>query len=120
MLCTLFYIAIVAAVLYRVYRWHEWKQCKLDYSGKTVFITGGSSGIGEAFAKRIIDLGAKKVIIAARRQTELDRVKKECSKPELIQTFILDLNNPDECLKKCEELFAKEKIDILVNNGGCS
>lgn len=45
--------------------------------GKVVFITGASSGIGEhtayAFAKRGV-----KLVLAARRKIELDRVKQEC------------------------------------------
>ena len=51
---------------------------KPDFSGKTVFISGGSSGIAEEMAKKFVKLGAEKVIIAARRKNELERVQKEC------------------------------------------
>jgi len=60
---------------------------KPKFNGKTVFITGGSSGIGEQLCKRFIELGAKKVIIAARRLNELERVKKECKYPEKVEVF---------------------------------
>lgn len=85
-----------------------------------MFISGGSSGIGEALAKRMADLNAKKIIIAARRQEELLRVKRECSRPEIIETFTIDLDKPEEVLTKCEHLFAKEEVDIVINNGGIS
>ena len=52
--------------------------CRPDFTGRTVFISGGSSGIGEALAKQIVKLGPKRVIIAARRESELERVIKEC------------------------------------------
>ena len=76
--------------------------CRPDYTGKIVFISGGSSGIGENLAKRIVNLGAMKVIIAARRQAELDRVVSECKEhSNRLETCLLDLNNPEECLKTC-------------------
>ena len=63
--------------------------------------------------------GAKKIIIAARRVEELERVKKECSFPEIIECWQIDLNKPRECLEKAKNLNLKE-LDILVNNGGVS
>ena len=120
MMKLLFDLAVGVAVVYRLYQLLRWKLCKLDYAGKIVFITGGSSGIGEALTKKLATLGCKKIIIAARRQNELDRVKSECCKPELIETFLLDLNKPEECLVKCQELFGREQVDIVINNGGIS
>lgn len=98
----------------------QWSTCKLDFTGKTVFVSGGSSGIGEQLTKRLVTLGVSKVIIAARRQNELDRVKSESAKPDLVQTFILDLEKPEEVYQKCKALFEKEKVDLLINNGGVS
>ncbi|CAG7831316.1 unnamed protein product, partial [Allacma fusca] len=47
------------------------------FRGKIVWITGASSGIGEAIAKQLAEVGAK-IVLSARRTTELERVKKEC------------------------------------------
>jgi NADP-dependent 3-hydroxy acid dehydrogenase YdfG len=49
-----------------------------------VLITGGSSGIGEQMAKDFVRKGASKVIIAARRVAEMERVKRECERPEAV------------------------------------
>ena len=47
--------------------------------GKVVWITGASSGIGEALVKELANLNANiKLVISARRVDELERVKKEC------------------------------------------
>ena len=43
-----------------------WAARKVNYKDKTVLITGASSGIGEEMTKQVLDLGAKKVIIAGR------------------------------------------------------
>ncbi len=78
MLCTLLYTLLILALAYKVFEMYRWKTAKLSFAGKTVFITGGSSGIGEALTKRLVELGAKKVIIASRNVKEMERVKREC------------------------------------------
>ena len=46
-------------------------------SGKVVWITGASSGIGEELAYSLAGLGSK-LILSARRETELQRVLDNC------------------------------------------
>lgn len=73
--------------------------CKPDFTGKTILVTGGSSGIGESLTKQFSLMGAKRIIIAARRLNELERVKSECSRPEIVETWQIDLSKPQECLE---------------------
>lgn len=47
-------------------------------SGKVVWITGASSGIGEYLAYELASIGCK-LVLSARRQAELERVKAKCS-----------------------------------------
>ena len=57
---------------------------------KVIWITGASSGIGEALAYQCAEEGAK-VILSARREDELNRVCKNCNaSPE--NTFVLHLD----------------------------
>ena len=67
MLRFLFWTILIIGVLWKAYQYYQWATCKLNFSGKTVFISGGSSGIGEELTKKLTNLGAKKIIIAARR-----------------------------------------------------
>lgn len=88
---------------------------------KVVWITGASSGIGEALAKEYAKLGAK-LIISARRELELERVKKESQLSDdqcLVLPLDLELHDqmPDK-VRKALDYFGH--IDILINNGGIS
>lgn len=87
---------------------------------KVVWITGASSGIGEALAYELNKNGSK-LILSARRIIELERVRSNCPFPERVATLSLDLLSFDSLPDKTEEavnLFGK--IDILINNGGIS
>lgn len=93
----------------------------MDYKNKTIWITGASSGIGEAFAKKFYAEGAK-LILSSRRKEELERVKEDLGTDES-NCFVLplDLANSDSLPKKAAEaLAAFGRIDVLVNNGGIS
>ena len=87
---------------------------------KIIWITGASSGIGEALAYQLNGLGAK-TILSARRNTELERVKNNCKFPTNVAVLPLDLTNFHELEtmpKKALSFYGE--IDILINNGGIS
>ena len=67
----------------------------MNFNGKTIWITGASSGIGEALTYEFSKLGAK-IIISARRTEELERVKANCKNPANITIQNLDLAKHDE------------------------
>ena len=79
------YLLILLGIAYKAFELYRWKTAKIGFAGKTVFITGGSSGIGEALTKRFVELGARKVIIASRNVKEMERVKSECIDSQRIQ-----------------------------------
>ncbi len=91
------------------------------YKNKIVWITGGSSGIGEALVKNLASCGAN-LIISSNRKDELERVKKECgSDDEKIMILPIELSVPEEVEKTAEEaLQVFGHIDFLFNNGGIS
>ena len=88
---------------------------------KVIWITGASSGIGEALVSALAKEGAK-LILSARRADELERVATNCklqAADHLILT--LDLANQSNFETKKNEVLKKfDRIDILVNNGGVS
>jgi short-subunit dehydrogenase len=88
-------------------------------NGKVAWITGASSGIGEATAKAMAKNGAK-LILSARRKEELIRVKKEIGLEE-VAILPLDLSDSNSFQSKSEEAIGFfGGVDILFNNGGIS
>lgn len=88
---------------------------------KVVWITGASSGIGEALAKTFASEGAK-LILSARREEELNRVKKSLNLPDQdILILPLDLSDTSKINELSKTVIDKfGRIDILINNGGIS
>jgi short-subunit dehydrogenase len=87
---------------------------------KVVWITGASSGIGEALALEMSRQGAK-LILSSRRVAELERVKNNCAYPDKVHILPLDLTDSAGLEAKASEAIAMfGRIDIMVHNGGIS
>ena len=92
----------------------------MDYTGKIVWITGASSGIGEALAYTFSNKGAK-LILSARNEERLREVQKRCINPEKHLVLPLDLLDADSLPEKCYKVLNRfGHLDILVNNSGVS
>ena len=88
----------------------------MELNNKNVLITGGSSGIGKATAKMLIEKGAN-VAITGRDKTKLEKVAHE------IGAFPIqaDVSNQADVDRTYEEFLAKFKsLDVLINNAGFS
>lgn len=92
-----------------------------DLSGKTVVVTGASSGIGEATAHRFAKAGAH-VVIVARRLEELERVAGAIAADGGSATPITcDLSDSAAVAKLGEQIVAEHgPIAVVVNNAGHS
>ncbi|MNJ91559.1 putative oxidoreductase SadH [compost metagenome] len=87
---------------------------------KVIWITGASSGIGEALVYAYDKAGAK-LILSSRNRDELYRVKSNCKSPVNIHVLPLDLENTAALTDKAEEaLRIYGHVDILINSGGIS
>ena len=85
-------------------------------NGKVAVITGGSSGIGLATAKRFIAEGAK-VAITGRSQKSLDSALQELNSSAIaVQGDVSNLNDLERIYKTVENKFGK--VDALVVNAG--
>ncbi|MCS6934506.1 MAG: SDR family oxidoreductase [Chitinophagales bacterium] len=91
------------------------------FRNKVVWITGASSGIGEALAYRFANEGAR-LILSARRSDELERVKKTCNLPDdRVLTLPMDVSQIEQIPDKAKIALERfGKVDVLVNNAGVS
>ena len=87
---------------------------------KIVWITGASSGIGEALAYEWSKRGAR-LILSARRESELERVKASCAHSDRCVVAPLDLSVQKDIETVADSILQQfGAVDILVNNGGIS
>ncbi|WP_180049809.1 MULTISPECIES: SDR family NAD(P)-dependent oxidoreductase [unclassified Acinetobacter] len=90
-------------------------------NGKTILITGASSGIGLTTAHRLANAGAH-VLLVARTKETLDAVKAEIEATGgKADVFPCDLNDMDSIDAVAQQILASvDHIDILINNAGRS
>jgi short-subunit dehydrogenase len=87
-------------------------------NNKIIWITGASSGIGEALAYALAAKNCK-LILSARNVSLLEAVKSKCNTEVVILPFDLsDFDHAKENVQKAIAAFGK--IDVLINNGGVS
>lgn len=82
---------------------------------RTILITGGSAGIGLAFALKFLELG-NEVIVTGRRQAVLDEVK---ARHPRLHTVRGDVSNPEQVAALAAQVKAEfPRLDVLMNNAG--
>ena len=93
----------------------------MNFRGKTVWITGASSGIGAALARLFAEEGAR-VIISSHEAEELEGVRKQLeSVSRDIHTLVFNLAYPEEVKTAADKVLEEfGRVDVLMNNGGIS
>ena len=95
-----------------------------SFQDKVIWITGASSGIGEALAHRFAANGAR-VVLSARREKELRRVQEDCvsggARREHLLVLPLDVVDHEAMPGAVATVLdAFSRIDMLINNAGVS
>ncbi|MFO0416283.1 MAG: SDR family NAD(P)-dependent oxidoreductase [Pseudomonadota bacterium] len=92
---------------------------KINLKGKVVWLTGASSGIGEALAYELAKRGAR-VALTARRAEQLERIRKELmasgAEVECFAGDVLDLAAMRDVANRIEERMGP--IDVAIANAG--
>jgi dehydrogenase/reductase SDR family protein 7B len=92
----------------------------MKFANQVVWITGASSGIGEALALAFAREGAR-LVLSSRRPAELERVRRACVRPQDHMVLPLDLMQGATFSAAVAEVLARcGHVDVLVNNGGVS
>jgi len=90
------------------------------FEGRLVWITGASSGIGEALAVAFAAEGAK-LVLSARRGSELRRVAARCGRAASVDVLPLDLGELSSLPAHAADVVARHGgVDVMVHNGGIS
>jgi short-subunit dehydrogenase len=113
-------ILLAGVVLIR-FLWDKVRPAKgiTDFNGKVILITGASSGIGMALARKFSGLGAKLVLVA-RRGEILQSLKSELARPDgdvlIIPADIGNVADLEAVVKQSETHYGH--LDVLINNAG--
>ncbi|MEZ4720407.1 MAG: SDR family NAD(P)-dependent oxidoreductase [Flavobacteriales bacterium] len=90
------------------------------WSNKRVWITGASSGIGEATAKLLASKGAS-LILSSRNKEQLDALIQSLPNPEKHEVIALDVSDATSLRTALNQQKATlESVDVLINNAGIS
>ena len=85
---------------------------------KVAIVTGASSDIGKGVVKRLVEEGAK-VILVARNLEGLEKTRKEIGSENATASISCDLTNESQVQQSVNQIVdTYGKIDILVNNAG--
>jgi NADP-dependent 3-hydroxy acid dehydrogenase YdfG len=87
-----------------------------QFDGKVVIVTGASSGVGEAAARRFAALGAR-VVLAARTVAKIESVAKEID-GLAVATDVTSLPDLEKLVQSTLDAYGR--IDVLVNNAGAN
>ncbi|AJE48027.1 SDR family NAD(P)-dependent oxidoreductase [Celeribacter indicus] len=85
------------------------------FEGKTVIVTGASSGIGAATARRFGGEGAN-VVLVARTQETLEKVAADIPQAKVVVADVREQENAGRIVAEARAAFGQ--IDVLVNNAG--
>ena len=91
----------------------------MTYKDKVVWITGATSGIGEALALEFAKKGAK-LVLSARREAQLNEVAEKAKNNGASQVWIqtLDLAKKETLIRAVERVLEQAgRVDVLMNNG---
>lgn len=90
----------------------------MNINNKKIWITGASSGIGEALAIECAKLGAL-LVLSARNEEKLNQLKAQLTNSEKHHVIPLDLANSEQVTSIVNDYISEHgTVDILVNNGG--
>ena len=98
----------------------RYKEFKIMFENKVVWISGASSGIGIEMARQLANKGAK-VVLSSRNEDKLREIQLNLTNPEFHMVIPLDLEQNtafDQLAQRVYDQYGQ--IDFLFNNGGLS
>lgn len=91
----------------------------MKLNGKSVVVTGASSGMGKAIVERFVQEGANIIAVARRRERLEELAEALKGAPGRVVPFVGDVSR-EETMNEAIDLAVKEfgRLDLLVNNAG--
>ncbi|MCM3194855.1 SDR family NAD(P)-dependent oxidoreductase [Priestia megaterium] len=87
----------------------------MKLENRTILVTGGTSGIGLAFAKRFVEMG-NTVIVTSRSKQNIDQAIKENPNLIGIAADVSQVKSVDQLVHQIKQQYSK--LDVLFNSAG--
>lgn len=112
----LLWLAGAGAVLAGRELWQRWHEA--DISGNVAIVTGGSRGLGLQIARELAKEGCR-LVICARDEAELARVREELERETEVLTLVCDVRDRTQVEYAVTAATARfGQVDIVINNAG--
>lgn len=130
----LFFFLVTLVIMYTLYRLYRWwtisqktkqivAQAAIEPGSKTVMITGGSSGIGLAYSKALLQLGYRVAIVS--KSTAVDKAKELATEyPQYADRLtgilgdVRDKKSMEKAFKEASTFSPTGVLDIVILNAG--
>lgn len=92
----------------------------MDFKGKTVLITGGASGIGKIMGRKVLERGARHLIIWDINEAGMNDVKAEFSNFKAnVSGYKVDISKLGDIQENAQKVKSEiGDVDVLINNAG--
>ncbi len=90
---------------------------QIDFSGKTVIVTGAMRGIGKAIAEQLQDSGATLILTGADKN-KIGALSRSLKDKENVSYFYLDFLNEESIAQFLSKIKSYKRIDACINNAG--
>ncbi len=91
----------------------------MDFKNKTVLITGGASGIGKIMGRKVLEKGAKQLIIWDINEAGMTAVKEEFSALGKVATYKVDISDLAQIKTQAKQVKDDHDfVDVVINNAG--
>lgn len=87
------------------------------FTGKTVMVTGATSGIGREIARLLACYGSR-LLLCGRDKGAMDMLVSELGSDSVKEYFLVDFSNNESLQEAISNINKKHEIDILINNAG--
>jgi all-trans-retinol dehydrogenase (NAD+) len=96
----------------------EYPKIIVNFTNKTVLITGGASGIGKIMGRKILERGGR-LIIWDINEKNISDILQELERIGFVKSWKVDISDRQQLISAANEVKQEiGKIDVLINNAG--